>query len=371
MSRVLELSDPGISHTPHIEYPSNAFVERRRSVRSSILVQGLITRAQLTRMKDKFYEMDDDDTGTLSITELQNLWLAIFPGLTEAEAEKETLAVWRDLDTSGDNQLAFEELIQYVTGYVLKPDADIEKLISGSIYPTARPIGWKQWLWAILEQNEEFNIKWLLRVALSVTFMSQTAILLSIAIMVVESLPSSQNKDGTVGGKTTFILESYCIGVFTIEVFLRAISTPTPRSFWLNGWTVIDMLSIFPYYLERSGALNEGSDARSLVVLRILRLARLVRVLRVIKLGRHSQGVHILVVALKRSSFALTWLAAILLMAMTLFASLMWSVEKEGSTFDFDKRLWIRNNDSTYRDRGQPIFMQDIPDAMVCFFITA
>eukprot|EP01064_Diplonema_japonicum_P021508 TRINITY_DN31070_c0_g1_i1.p1 TRINITY_DN31070_c0_g1~~TRINITY_DN31070_c0_g1_i1.p1 ORF type:complete len:556 (+),score=53.06 TRINITY_DN31070_c0_g1_i1:61-1728(+) len=334
---------------------------------------GLVTRAQLERIEEVFQRMDVDETGALCYQEVCMLWSGIFTELPKDDIEIEVQNIWRDLDRTGDNEVSISELLRYITGMEHILDGDIEELFEIPIHHrVGQPNTTREWIWAICEPSaaESYNVRWLHNLGLAVTIVSQCAIIGSIILMVVESLPEFQNESSKPGTDLSFILEHICMGYFTLELVVRAFSNPDHRRFWFNGWTMIDLLSILPYYLELTGSLDEGSNAESLVVLRVLRMARLVRVLRVIKLGRHFEGVQILVVALQRSSFALTWLAAIMLMATTLFASLMYSMEKEDATFNFTVNKWIRNANSSYTDAGNPIFMQSIPDAMWWAMVT-
>eukprot|EP00659_Diplonema_papillatum_P017525 gene17525-26963_t len=321
---------------PLAQRPSSLLGDRVSSVQRSpapdldaVANAGVLSKEQARRLLAAFEKMDADHAGSLNRWQLEELWSVIFPGLPAEFIEKEVTTVWLDLDISGDNRINFNEFVAYITGYDIHPDADIMGLFDVDIRRLGKPGGPREYLWALLEQSfcDQFNIRWMRAACLFLTVVSQVAVLLSITLMVVESLPAYQNRDASNGTETTSLLEAICMSYFTAELLLRALSTPNHREFWLSGWTAVDVMSVLPYYLELSGRL--ASDASSsLVVLRILRLARLARVLRVVKLGRHFHGVQILVVALRRSSFALTWLAAIMVMAMTLFASLVFALEK-------------------------------------------
>eukprot|EP00755_Sulcionema_specki_P002139 Sspe_Gene.118126::Locus_110891_Transcript_1_1_Confidence_1.000_Length_1055::g.118126::m.118126/K04899/KCNF1; potassium voltage-gated channel subfamily F member 1 len=288
---------------------------------------GMFSQELVSRLRSQFDLLDRDKSGSLSIVELQKLWAMLFPQMTEGEVAMETQRIWRDLDENGDNAISFEELLGYLDPFC---EDDIGELLQGPRYH--EPPNCRAWVWAMVEQqaSQDYPIRWLSIVSLAVSMTTQIAILVSIAVMVVESLPSMQSDDGQkAGNRVTFATEAACIGVFTLELLVRVASCPHPKRLLLSGWTAIDILAILPFYLGLAGVLESTSSAKSLVVLRVFRLARLVRVLRVLKLGRNSEGIQIMVVALQRSRMALTWLILLLAMAMLLFGSLMYHVEKE------------------------------------------
>eukprot|EP01062_Namystynia_karyoxenos_P075540 TRINITY_DN729_c0_g1_i1.p1 TRINITY_DN729_c0_g1~~TRINITY_DN729_c0_g1_i1.p1 ORF type:complete len:813 (+),score=227.99 TRINITY_DN729_c0_g1_i1:109-2439(+) len=338
----------------------------------------LLSAEQVQKLQVAFEKYDVDQSGTLSIVELQQLWREIFPVLTEAEIADETQRIWRDIDIDGDNAVTMRELLQFLDP---NREDDIGEALGGFGPRFSRPTTARSLVWAIVDQNaaQEYREAWVGRSALAFGVASQLTILVSIVTMVAESMPEMQSDDGKSSGNTaTFAVEATCIAVFTLELALRTLSTPHLRKLVISGWTAIDVLSILPFYLEISGAMSDESAAGSLIVLRVLRTARLVRVLRVLKLGRNSEGIQIMVVALARSRMALTWLVLLLLMAMLLFASLLFHVEKEDAEFrmaryDFSntsQRLWVRKSSSKLPDAGQVIYFQSIPVAMWWALVT-
>eukprot|EP01065_Artemidia_motanka_P022959 TRINITY_DN2723_c0_g4_i1.p1 TRINITY_DN2723_c0_g4~~TRINITY_DN2723_c0_g4_i1.p1 ORF type:complete len:695 (+),score=159.73 TRINITY_DN2723_c0_g4_i1:100-2184(+) len=336
----------------------------------------MLTAEQLETLEETFRELDTEGKGTLTIVQLQMLWATMFPQMSEREVADETQRAWRDIDVDGDNAITLKELLQFLD----PSDDDIGELL-GVRARYQRPRNLREYVWAIVDQAaaQEYDVDWIHHASLAFNVITQVAILISIGTMVVESLPEMQSEDGLKSGNsTTRGIEAACIAVFTLELVVRILTAPKLKKVLTSGWTAIDVLAILPFYLEEAGGLGSESAAGSLVVLRVLRLARLVRVLRVLKLGRNSEGIQIMMVALQRSRMALTWLVLLLMMAMLLFASLMFHVEKEDSVFikfryegaTADQSLWVRKNSSTLPDAGTPIFFQSIPVAMWWALVT-
>ena len=84
------------------------------------------------------------------------------------------------------------------------------------------------------------------------------------------------------------IVNTAVIVWFSAEFILRSLVCPNKLKYFLAPETMVDLLSILPYYL----ALVVGSaDGNS----RVLSVIRVVRVLRVFKLSRHSSSLQILI----------------------------------------------------------------------------
>ena len=116
----------------------------------------------------------------------------------------------------------------------------------------------------------------------------------------IETLPEFRKKDAsgeTKDNHTFFIIETFCIGWFTIEYLTRLISSPNKWKFVKEALNLIDLVAILPYFLNF--ALNGNNSNVSSVA--ILRAVRLVRVFRVFKLSRYSTGLRILGLTLKAS----------------------------------------------------------------------
>lgn len=101
------------------------------------------------------------------------------------------------------------------------------------------------------------------------------AIVLSVAIVMLESVNSYNEEFGTIFK----VMEWVFTGLFTVEYLLRVAVIKKPLKYIFSFYGIIDLLSILPSYM---GIFISGTN--SLMVIRSLRL---LRVFRVLKLTRY------------------------------------------------------------------------------------
>ena len=118
-------------------------------------------------------------------------------------------------------------------------------------------------------------------------------------------------------------LEIAFISWFTFEYLVRLISSPQKWLFVRSFLNVIDLLAILPFYVEL-GLKNSSEQNFSLAFLRILRL---VRVFRIFKLSRHSSGLQILGLTLRKSLRELGLLIFFLAIGVIIFSSMVYYAE--------------------------------------------
>lgn len=138
-------------------------------------------------------------------------------------------------------------------------------------------------------------------------------ITVSIASFIIETLPSVRNEmtappviyssnnqtniagESHGGGETKvfwifFIIETICVSWFCFELICRFLVAPSKFAFIKNGPNIIDVVSIFPYFLQLIGLIYQKKDSGVSgfsSTLTVLRIVRLVRVFRIFKLSRH------------------------------------------------------------------------------------
>ena len=181
-------------------------------------------------------------------------------------------------------------------------------------------------------------------------------ILLSSASFITQSLPEYYTEPPT----EFYILEIFCVIIFTLEYVMRWITMPsfddrsaeegpTPKEgdeaegkrvetfraysrarlvFMRQPMNIIDLMAILPFYVEEIVSLTnpEGGDsgASSLAVIRIVRIAR---VFRLLKLGKHNEGLEILVQTMKASWSFLVSVMFLVVILQVLFGSLIFYAE--------------------------------------------
>eukprot|EP01065_Artemidia_motanka_P017195 TRINITY_DN2072_c1_g1_i1.p1 TRINITY_DN2072_c1_g1~~TRINITY_DN2072_c1_g1_i1.p1 ORF type:complete len:800 (+),score=260.80 TRINITY_DN2072_c1_g1_i1:71-2470(+) len=338
----------------------------------------LLSQQQMIKLKEFFDEIDVDGSGSLSIVELHSLWQQMYPDTPPGELEGELQAMWTDIDRDGDNEVSFDELMIYLWGEAQAAAG------TPSQRHYAQPLDLREWVWALMDQPTSlvYDHVGLQRASLAISLVIQATILVSVATIIVDSLPSMQragqdSASAGSGSHAVWSIEIVCVIVFSVELLLRTLSAPSTSEYLLSVWTMIDALSLLPFYLERVGSAG-GTAVSGLLVLRVLRLARLFRVLRMLKLGRGSEGAHVITIALRNSRMAMVWLFLMMLMAMMLFGSMIHAVEKDQADFRMYRypnstvyqRLWVRSTNSTYSDAGEPIFFQSIPHGLWWALVT-
>lgn len=135
-----------------------------------------------------------------------------------------------------------------------------------------------QFLYKVLHDN---NHKTPAEIIWSATM--QSMIIISLVSITIDTLP-------TLDPTTKYalqIVELVSIILFSVEYFLKIITSKKPTSYIFSWWGVIDLLAILPYYLATS------------VDLRTLRAFRLFRLLRVMRLVKADNALTKLVNALK------------------------------------------------------------------------
>lgn len=126
---------------------------------------------------------------------------------------------------------------------------------------------------------------------------------------------------------TWFFFEVSFTTIFSCEYVFRCLTatvfgSQTQMEFFLGFMNMCDFLAIMPFFIELIGRSSQGH------VLRILRSVRMFRLFRVLKLGRYSTGMRIMGETIRRSAAALWVLAFFVGIAVVLFSSVVWYMEK-------------------------------------------
>ena len=318
---------------------------------------------QMDMLKERFNAADADGTAGLDRLEILRLWEQMWPEIPIEDVRLVTDDLFSDIDVNGDGQVTFTELQEYLRVDTIIM-SDIDKYATGEVQVKDRPKGFKEWIWASLDEGGPHftEVPWVNKICAITNCFIQLAILTSVGNMMVESMPQYQEKNNP----HIFAIEATCIAIFSVELCLRVISAPERKEYLKSVLTWVDILAVLPFYVGLAGA--GSGEVQVLIVLRVLRLLRL---LRVVKLGARFQGVQLLLLTIQRAGDALL-LSTLLInvVAVTVFASLMFTFERGQATFDTTQQKWIRDNDSDYDDAGQVINFQSIPDSMWWAWVT-
>ncbi|MCS2608455.1 ion transporter [Halomonas dongshanensis] len=146
-------------------------------------------------------------------------------------------------------------------------------------------------------------------------------ILASVAIILLGSVESYAQRFGEI---FTIIEWTFTV-LFTIELGVRIYCLERPTLYLRSFYGVVDLLAILPAWLM---LLFPG--AHGLIIIRILRVLRIFRILRLMEFVGEGR---LLLEALRRSVRQILLFFCSILMVVTLFASLMYTIESDESGF--------------------------------------
>ncbi|XP_055962914.1 LOW QUALITY PROTEIN: potassium voltage-gated channel subfamily G member 1, partial [Sorex fumeus] len=135
-----------------------------------------------------------------------------------------------------------------------------------------------------------------------------------------------------------FIVESVCVGWFSLEFLLRLVQAPSKLSFLRRPLTLIDLVAILPYYVtllvDGAAAGRRQPPAAGSYLDKVglaLRVLRALRILYVMRLARHSLGLQTLGLTARRCAREFGLLLLFLCVAVALFAPLLFVAENEAA----------------------------------------
>ncbi|XP_035595971.1 potassium voltage-gated channel subfamily G member 1-like [Oncorhynchus keta] len=172
---------------------------------------------------------------------------------------------------------------------------------------------------------------------LSVLFVTITAVNLSISTMPAMREEEEQGKCSQMC-YNIFIVETVCVGWFSLEFTLRFIQDRDKLAFLRRPLNLIDVVAILPYYItlvvdsyQGEKKLGSGSSYLDKVGL-VLRILRALRILYVMRLARHSLGLQTLGLTARRCTREFGLLLLFLCVAIALFSPLLYLIENEMAT---------------------------------------
>ncbi|MFI8750377.1 ion transporter [Vreelandella lionensis] len=147
------------------------------------------------------------------------------------------------------------------------------------------------------------------------------AILLSVAVILLGSVEIYAERYGHI----FFYIEWAFTLLFSLELLVRLYCLERPRVYLKSFYGIVDVIAIIPTWLV---LLVPGAHA--LVMVRILRVLRIFRILRLMEFVGEGR---LLLDALKRSLRQILLFFSSILMVVTLFAALMYTIESPESGF--------------------------------------
>ncbi|KAJ8393948.1 hypothetical protein AAFF_G00054810 [Aldrovandia affinis] len=167
-------------------------------------------------------------------------------------------------------------------------------------------------------------------------------VLVSLVAMTMNTVEEMQYKmpSGQLSGKTYGeYVETFCIAFFTMEYLLRLVSTPDLKRFGKSMLNAVDLIAIFPFYLQMVLECFENEDygkhsdietvGRVGKVGQVLRIMRLMRIFRILKLARHSTGLRAFGFTLRQCYQQVGCLFLFIAMGIVTFSAMVYTVEHD------------------------------------------
>ncbi|CAL8367289.1 unnamed protein product [Boreogadus saida] len=182
---------------------------------------------------------------------------------------------------------------------------------------------------------------------------SSLLVLISIVAMTLNTV--KELRVYKVYGKTYMeMVEIFSILFFTLEYFLRLLTTADIKNFVKSTLNFVDLAAVLPYFLqivfelffidsESAGAQEDlKTMARVSKVSKVLKVVKLMRIFRILKLARHSTGMRAFGFTIRQCSEQVCCLFLFIAMGIFTFSALMHSVEVDqpGTPFSSIPDAW-------------------------------
>ncbi|KAJ4937022.1 hypothetical protein JOQ06_001606 [Pogonophryne albipinna] len=182
---------------------------------------------------------------------------------------------------------------------------------------------------------------------------SSLFVLISIVAMTMNTV--NELRQYKIGGKTYMEwVEISSILFFTLEYFLRLLTTSNIKHFLKSALNLVDVVAVMPYFLqimfetfvmdsEDIGAKEDlKAMARVSKISKVLKVVKLMRIFRILKLARHSTGMRAFGFTIRQCSEQVCCLFLFIAMGIFTFSALMHSVEidQPGTPFTSIPDAW-------------------------------
>lgn len=130
------------------------------------------------------------------------------------------------------------------------------------------------------------------------------------------------------------VIDVICTIFFTLELIARFIFAPHKFKFVRSLMNIIDLLALVPLYVQ---VILHSTDPEfcylnERLVMEIMFILRIIRMFRIFHLVKHYQALKILVYAMKASIQELLMLAIFMIIAMLVFATMIYYAERKDAT---------------------------------------
>ncbi|KAL0093837.1 hypothetical protein F4703DRAFT_1831888 [Phycomyces blakesleeanus] len=211
----------------------------------------------------------------------------------------------------------------------------------------------KRSLYLLLEDPSSSNAAFWTNVVVSVL------IVFSAVTTTIETIPAFRSAESN---RVWFNVESAMVALFSLEYILRIFahsdSLGMLRRFFLSPISIIDFISIVPFYIELLAKRDTTYEFRFTIL-------RLFRLLRLFKTYKYSSSLvmtlEVMMVALRRSGDALSALFFFLVTSVVLFSTLLYFAERG---------VWDEALETFVTPDGNPSAFDSIPAAFWFVVVT-
>ena len=166
------------------------------------------------------------------------------------------------------------------------------------------------------------------RMALYWSFADMLAIVVSIIMLVAESVPEANDHFENPENPAYYYLygiEILVNGFFTVDFLLKLASWPKPWLFFKNPLNFLDFMAILPFYMELIATMSGGGTTGGKFV--VLRICRTSRVVRIFRFARHSKELMVVMRVVSGASKEFAMLAMLIMVFVLLFGTLLYYSE--------------------------------------------
>ncbi|XP_076000854.1 potassium voltage-gated channel subfamily V member 2 [Genypterus blacodes] len=182
---------------------------------------------------------------------------------------------------------------------------------------------------------------------------SSLFVVISIVAMTLNTVP--ELRQYKVSGRTYMEwVEVSSILFFTLEYFLRLLTTADIKHFVKSALNFVDLVAVMPYFIHfifetfviDSEDLNAQEDLKAMSrvskISKVLKVVKLMRIFRILKLARHSTGMRAFGFTIRQCSEQVCCLFLFIAMGIFTFSALMHSVEVDqpGTPFSSIPDAW-------------------------------
>ncbi|KAG9290448.1 hypothetical protein G9A89_007179 [Geosiphon pyriformis] len=168
------------------------------------------------------------------------------------------------------------------------------------------------------------------------SIISNICILGIMILLCVNSLPSAYVQNWQSYRQIWLPIDIFIVIVFTIEYLGKMWASTDKLKFILTFWSLVDLVSLIPFYIELALPFTSVSEFR------YLSLLRLFKTLKIFQPEKHSVGFNLTHRVFRRSAEQI-FLVSFWVVVIILLSSLLLYYLERGD-FDYEKGVWYRAN---------------------------